>query len=165
MSDDRQADLQDAVAAAINAKGLSGVPEAKAVVRPLYKPEDEDLAEGEPAVPVWIGGEEITSDQGPDWNTTIIAVGVCGTTFDAEGYSLTQDSIRLQELVRARQLNAILLRIQKLFTPDLDRDLYLLADHRFQDISRPIHLDTSLYRENGIWLSALMLTYMDQLDE
>jgi hypothetical protein len=152
--------VRDAVAQALIGL-IPSLPNVEAVVAPLYRAVDLS----DPRCPVWEAGVEVQQVQGPDWNTQTIGVGVVGRTFDAEGYSLSEDSIRTQELQAADALNNLLKQITAKVSPETAPELYLLADHRFQSVSRPMQMDTALYRENGVWLSAIFLTYLDQDDE
>jgi hypothetical protein len=156
----RKGALRNAVATAIASINPS-LPNVEPVVAPLYG--TVDLAT--PRCPVWVAGTTREQVQGPDWNTAVIGVGVVGVTFNAEGYSLTDDSIREQELQAADALDTLMDQIVAMVTPNLADQLYLLADHRFQSVTQPLQMDTALYRENGVWLSAIFLTYLDQMDD
>jgi hypothetical protein len=134
-----------------------------AVVVPIY--EREDVIE--PRVCVMVSTRNIDATQGPDFRDVVLSVGVIAATAELEGPSLDEDERRQQELKATDAFDDLFEELLALWTPTADAPLadQDVAEHRFRLIDQTQAVDFAMYRERGVWLAVLFVTYRDTRDD
>ena len=141
-----------------------------AVVVAQYKKEDVN----DPRVVVMVSTRDfdVVSGQHVDFRDVIIGVGVIGARPAFEGYSLDKPSQLKQEVEAADKLDGLFEKVTALWTPWTDETDNIaplanvdVAEHRFREVNQNAAIDFDLYRDAGIWLSTIFLTYRDTKDE
>lgn len=159
----RASDVRDALVDSLSVEFPNNTVEA--VVHPLY---DRDELSNTPRIPVMVGGRELTIGQ-VDERRVIIGVGVVGVVKPSEGYSLDAAVRRAKAATASDELDNLMESILALWTPDDDATAKFrngaFAEHAFHDIDQPVLLDYAQYKEKGIWVSVVNITFTDTKDE
>lgn len=133
-----------------------------AMVIPDYTP--EELADG-PRVGVRHISRGLNHDMGPDQNNVVVSVTFFGITAAGAGYDHTRDGYRAEELKLNDQYEETIQQIIGLFTPGGALSRERLVDFRLDAVTQEQAFDVPHYYENGVWVSAVDLTYFDTMDE
>ena len=155
----RATKLRDALVAAV--APLVDAP-VDAMVIPDWTPEELNAG---PRIGVRHVGRELGVVMGPDANTVLISVGVFGLAAVAQGYDVSREGYRQKELELADSFDDLWEEVFHLFSPSGPLANQYFADHRLTAASQDQAFDVTHYHENGVWASALDLTYFDTLDE
>lgn len=154
-------DLRDAIAAKITAELAGDEIPVDVVVVPDYQ---RDELKG-PRVCVMSQGFNPQSLQELDRNVATIGIGVLGPRKPATGSDYpSAKGYRQQDVAAMDSLEALIRQVVELWVPDGPLSDERLAGYRFQTIERPVPLDVDTYRERGIWMSVLLLTYAELED-
>ena len=156
----RASNLRDAVVQAI-ADGLPGQRVESTVVANYSQ---EDLSE--PVVAVRVDTRTVSVEMGPDERSLDITVLVLNRVPDATGFPTdARDDYRQAEVIANDENDSLVESIIGLWSPATELSRTTLAGHRFNSITQETVVDVASYFENGIWYSALSLTFYDYHDE
>lgn len=132
------------------------------VVVPSFSP--EELKAG-PRVAVKAVRRQLEVAMGPDLRQVDISVALFGLSAEASGFDITKDGYREQEVELCDSYDTTMEELIGLFVPGGRLSRAYLAGHRIDDITQETLFDLPHYYENGIYVSAFTVTYVDTLDE
>lgn len=122
----------------------------------------EEVAGGR-RIAVRFGSRDLSVEQGPDERNVSIEVAVVGLVpgFDSE----VPKNFREQQVAAVDVFDGVVESIIALWSPDGSLRRKGMADHSFVEIEHPVNFDPRKLYDEGVFLSVLVLTYQDSVDD